>query len=417
MSFQELIYPLIRSIISLADAISDIRNLLVKSGPIINGNGVLNRDILDALFNSVQSLPPPNQNTFFNKLTSDEYSAIRCYTEESTFYKILNFLLRSNDIENLRPFSKYIMLLIRGMLKCPKPGGHNLFRGFTHLEDIRKYPEGKLMCWFQFSSASLNQSITAEFLSNHGTMFTIEKCKNTLARNISGISTNGGEAEALYLPGASFNVISSFLFGGILLNVHMKESNLEQIENFYEEIMRTSATLESTLESSADATLESSVEKIESSIAGVCTISHTLEITLKWKCIYCKYYNVSNSHLCELCAKDKQSTDSSAAVGTDEHASVDVGTDEHASVAIGTGECASVAIGTDEHASAAVGTGECASVDIGTGECANTIYSNKPPKEPKGPKKKKLWMCTSCVFENSNNDTICRICGKKNNFF
>ena len=96
-------------------------------------------------------------------LTVDESAAIRLYTihwEEphQSLSSMLNDALKSDDRENLRPYYKYLKLLLTALLKLPCVPPITVWRGVT--KDVSaENPPGTPMTWWEFSSCTTDLSV------------------------------------------------------------------------------------------------------------------------------------------------------------------------------------------------------------------------------------------------------------------
>ncbi|CAF0964265.1 unnamed protein product [Didymodactylos carnosus] len=143
-------------------------------------------------------------------LTQNESAAIQIYTMEwwphhTCVYYVLNYLLRLENRNLLKPWFNYLKLIITGLYKLKSFKGI-VWRG-VKLDLSREYPKGKIFVWWGFSSCteSLNVLETEQFLGKSGprTLFSIE-CKS--GKDIQQHSYLRREREILLLPGRKFKV-------------------------------------------------------------------------------------------------------------------------------------------------------------------------------------------------------------------
>eukprot|EP00966_Prymnesium_polylepis_P331197 7386767-Prymnesium_polylepis.2 len=157
-------------------------------------------------------------------LSADEIGAIRMYTAESELYPEMNALLRMRDRKMLKPFFPYLHLLLTARVKLSKHVGA-VWRG-VHGVDLRsKYPDGKKVVWWAFSSTTkkLDTLLNPQFLGQTGirTVFMIEIKSGVDIIRYSAF--DDAEAEVLLFPGTMLEVVSSMDMGHSLYQVHLRE--------------------------------------------------------------------------------------------------------------------------------------------------------------------------------------------------
>lgn len=160
-------------------------------------------------------------------LTHDMAAAIYIYSMESTFYKIVNKLLRAEDRTLLKPFFPYLRLALTGMRRLPKEDV-TVYRGIalplSKLDDASHYKPGRSIVWWPFSSTTSSKAMLmgqSQFLGKEGdrTLFVI---KTATARTIKAYSAFPKENELLVLPGTTFKVTRVETEGG-LTTISMEE--------------------------------------------------------------------------------------------------------------------------------------------------------------------------------------------------
>ncbi|CAF1095434.1 unnamed protein product [Didymodactylos carnosus] len=144
-------------------------------------------------------------------LTVDESAAIQLYTMEwpessSSFYAILNRTLREFNRAKLKPWFKYLKLVLTALYKLPDNKGL-VWRGIN--EDLSTiYEEGRNYTWWAFNSCTSSVTIleSPQYLGKTGirTLFTIETTSGKIIKAHSYYKT---ENEVLLLPGTYFCVI------------------------------------------------------------------------------------------------------------------------------------------------------------------------------------------------------------------
>jgi hypothetical protein len=154
-----------------------------------------------------------------------EAAAILLYTMDIDFFLLVNGKLRDEDRKQLKPFVRYIWLLLNAMSKCPMPQKRLVYRG-VKADVSAMYTKGKVVTWNAFASCttSLEALQQDSFIGNFGlrTMFSIELVTNR-GRVISCCSFNHAEEEVLLPPNSRFLVESVFQSCHGLVIVHMKE--------------------------------------------------------------------------------------------------------------------------------------------------------------------------------------------------
>ena len=159
-------------------------------------------------------------------LSVDEVAAITLYTMESEFYPTLNKLLRSRDRQGIKIFFPYLKLLLAARAKLPKYSGV-VWRGVKGRDLREKFPKGKEVYWWAFSSSSKELSTLQNpmFLGKEGTrtVFNIEAINGVDIVKYSMFQGEKGEAEVLLFPGTKLVVIDTMDMGAGLFQVHLKE--------------------------------------------------------------------------------------------------------------------------------------------------------------------------------------------------
>jgi hypothetical protein len=145
-------------------------------------------------------------------LTSDHISSIALYTLEfhagKSLYHVLNGRLREADRNALKPFVKYIWLLVNALKYCPKFDGRLVYRGMRANVDA-SYGVGRTISWYSFSSCTCDIGVEQNemFLGSSGvrTLFNIELTTNR-GRVISDFSMVPSEKEILLPPNTRLKV-------------------------------------------------------------------------------------------------------------------------------------------------------------------------------------------------------------------
>jgi hypothetical protein len=174
------------------------------------------------------------------KLSVDEKAAIFLYTMEfpslpdlktnCSIYYLMNSFLRNQDRAALKPFLKYLKLLLSALCKLPPVKG-KVCRGVkADIAADMKSKEKSEITWNSFSSTTLNSKTLDNpmFLGTTGSraMFFID-CKT--GRNISALSACQSEEEILLLPSTSF-IVEHVIVQGEFTVVNLTE--VDPLEDF-----------------------------------------------------------------------------------------------------------------------------------------------------------------------------------------
>jgi hypothetical protein len=157
-------------------------------------------------------------------LTHDESAALYLYTMEggdTSFYRVLNRALRSEDRPALKPWFPYLKLFDTALCKLPTVR-RNVWRGVLGDidQDIKKNEE---LTWWNISSCSLSVDVVKGFLSSEtkSTLFLIEAVHG---KNISRYTNYPDEDEVLLGPGIHLRVVANaFNHPGGLKILHLVE--------------------------------------------------------------------------------------------------------------------------------------------------------------------------------------------------
>ncbi|CAF1072045.1 unnamed protein product [Rotaria sordida] len=96
-------------------------------------------------------------------LTIDESAAIRLYTIEWTenqrsLYSMLNYTLKKDTRENLRPYFKYLKLFLTALAKLPCAPSSTIWRGVP-MDLSAQFPLGTSVIWWAFSSCTTSLAV------------------------------------------------------------------------------------------------------------------------------------------------------------------------------------------------------------------------------------------------------------------
>jgi hypothetical protein len=167
-------------------------------------------------------------------LTIDESAAIRLYTIEwdgshRSLYSMLNRTLKKDDREHLRPYFKYLKLLLTALVKLPCVPPLTIWRGVTKNMSA-EFPPGTPVTWWAFSSCTTELTVLESniYLGNAGdrTLFSVEAINGRTIRAHSHFVT---EDEILLLPGTHMIVQSQFSPAPDLHIIHLKQVIPEEV--------------------------------------------------------------------------------------------------------------------------------------------------------------------------------------------
>jgi hypothetical protein len=161
-------------------------------------------------------------------LTFDESAAIRLYTVEwekphASLYLMLNSTLKKLDRQALRPYLKYLKLLLTALVKVPCAPSQTVWRG-VHKGLSKDFPPGTPVTWWSFSSCTTSLIVLQNnmYLGNVGerTLFSVEAING---RKIRAHSHFDYEDEILLLPGTYMEVQSQLSPASDLHIIHLKQ--------------------------------------------------------------------------------------------------------------------------------------------------------------------------------------------------
>jgi hypothetical protein len=146
------------------------------------------------------------------------------FPDTISLYDVLNKKLNIPDRNQVKPFVKYIWLLLRALVKCPSAPCKLVYRGVKNADLTSYYPDNHELEWHQFSSCSTSLAVQNRFTGPVGlrTLFTIELTSNR-GRDICAYSAIPREQEVLLSPNTKFKVKSTFAAGAGLNMIHVVE--------------------------------------------------------------------------------------------------------------------------------------------------------------------------------------------------
>ena len=215
-----------------------MNNITVELGPIV---GYAEEPLLP-LYKACAPLEDVVHNLYFyvqmalhetpevppNGLTIDESAAIRLYTIEwnkphKSLYAMLNHTLKCKDREHLRPYWKYMKLLLTALAKLPCVPQSTVWRGVTKNVSADFAPATPVTLW-SFSSCTTTLPVLENntYLGKSGsrTLFSVEAVNG---RKIRAHSHYTDEDEILLLPGTHMIVQSQFSPAPDLHMIHLKQ--------------------------------------------------------------------------------------------------------------------------------------------------------------------------------------------------
>ena len=165
-------------------------------------------------------------------LSQDESAAIHLYTMEwdanvydtrESLYFHLNRTLKQNDRAKLRPWFRYLKLLLTALAKLPPLPRQTVWRGIRK-DFSQDYPRDTRVTWWGFSSCTRSLDVLESPLylgdTDTRTLFSIEIFN---ARSIQAHSHFRGEDEILLFPGTYLEVISQFKPSPDLNIIHLRQ--------------------------------------------------------------------------------------------------------------------------------------------------------------------------------------------------
>jgi hypothetical protein len=159
-------------------------------------------------------------------LSSNESASIMLYalkwkTSQSSFSFILNETLRSQSLQELRPWLLYLRLFINALSKLPSTSLRTVYHGLR-TDVTREYLKGEKFIWRDFVSCTSSIDFATDSLyENEPKVIFIIECYS--AKDISKYSFNNNENEFILYPERKFQVISSFNYVNQLKLVQLKE--------------------------------------------------------------------------------------------------------------------------------------------------------------------------------------------------
>ena len=167
-------------------------------------------------------------------LTIDESAAIRLYTIEwnenqRSLYSMLNYTLKDDDRDKLRPYYKYMKLFLTALVKLSCVPPLTVWRGVT-IDVSTQFAPGNMVIWWAFSSCTTSLPVLENnmYLGNTGerTLFSVEAINGRIVRAHSHFVT---EDEILLLPGTQMIVQSQFSPAPDLHIIHLKQVIPEEV--------------------------------------------------------------------------------------------------------------------------------------------------------------------------------------------
>jgi hypothetical protein len=161
-------------------------------------------------------------------LTFDESAAIRLYTIEweephASLYSMLNSTLKKSSRDGLRPYFKYLKLLLTALVKLPCAPMQTVWRGVA--KDLsQEFLHRTQVTWWAFSSCTTSLPVLQNniYLGNAGerTLFSVEAMNGRIIRAHSHFDY---EDEILLLPGTYMEAQSQLSPAPGLHIIHLKQ--------------------------------------------------------------------------------------------------------------------------------------------------------------------------------------------------
>ena len=167
---------------------------------------------------------------YSGELDANEAGAFYLYTAETELYTTLNTTLRAPGKERrtkLVPFLPYLRLLLLARRKL-QPYSGVVWRGVKDVDLRDKYPKGKSVYWWAFSSTTKQLDLLEgnTFLGSSGvrTQFMIEVSTGVDIERYSYFQGDESEAEVLLYPGTKLMVVGTANLGGNLFQERSHET-------------------------------------------------------------------------------------------------------------------------------------------------------------------------------------------------
>jgi surface protein len=210
---------------NLEDALQDIRDAC-DAGSLPD----LETDVFDIMVEDmiVHARRQMLRSDYDGRLTECDLVVILLYTCEfpdaNSLYAVMNKKLNVPDRNFVKPFVKYIWLLLRALVKCPVSPVRMVYRGIKNADLTSYYPDGHEFEWHQFSSCSCSLAVQKVFTGQVGirTLFTIE-LTSSRGRDVCAYSAVQREKEVLLPPNSKFKVTSTFDAGHGLKMIQVVE--------------------------------------------------------------------------------------------------------------------------------------------------------------------------------------------------
>lgn len=166
-------------------------------------------------------------NQFLNVLTQDESAAIYLYTMDTPLYSALNSALRDENRVALKTWFPFLKLFITALEKLPSLQSI-VWRGVAG--DVgSNFIENDVKTWWSVTSCSKANNVVEMFLSDKGTVFSIEAVH---AKDISQYSAFLQEKEAILMPGTRVRIKNPpLVFKESLFIVSLEEQIIQKQES------------------------------------------------------------------------------------------------------------------------------------------------------------------------------------------
>ena len=153
------------------------------------------------------------------QLTINESAAIYLYTMATSFYKILNQVLRAKNPQALEPWFMFLKLFISALEKLPSLP-ITVWRGITDNFCGSDFVKDQMYTWSSINSCSSDVKVAGVYVGAGGILFCIHAING---KDITKYSEFQGENEIILMPGTCLRVKSASLDINGLYVVHLDE--------------------------------------------------------------------------------------------------------------------------------------------------------------------------------------------------
>ena len=141
------------------------------------------------------------------RLSDNESAAIYVYTMATSFYKILNQVLRAKNPQALEPWFMFLKLFISALEKLPSLP-ITVWRGITDNFCGSDFVKDQMYTWSSINSCSSDVKVAGVYVGRGGILFCIHAING---KDITKHSEFQGENEIILMPGTCLRVKSASL--------------------------------------------------------------------------------------------------------------------------------------------------------------------------------------------------------------